>query len=144
MSGTIDYTILAEDGPVTTQAQPSAPGLYVYEQPDTVDVGAACRWRIGHHSGRQVARFRTAGDAHGAVSHLVDLADWTADIDTIKDGVLGDVAARIEFMRVVEDCGGHLGNCTHPEPDPGWLPNGGHAGPMCAYVAGMSSRCTCD
>ncbi len=23
-------------------------------------------------------------------------------------------------------------------------PNGGHTGPMCAYVAGISSRCTCD
>nr|BEK68805.1 hypothetical protein KPHV_60320 [Kitasatospora purpeofusca] len=24
-----------------------------------------------------------------------------------------------------------------------WLPNGGHTDPMCAYVAGISRRCTC-
>jgi hypothetical protein len=144
MSTTVEYTILAEDGPVTVQAEPATPGLYVYEQPASVDVGAPCRWRIGHHGGLQVARFRTADDAHSAALDLADLTDWTASTDIAKGRLLANAADRVELLRIVEDCHGHFGNCAHPEPDPGWLPNGGHTGPMCAYVAGMSSRCTCD
>ncbi|MFE5582510.1 hypothetical protein [Kitasatospora sp. NPDC056531] len=143
MSTTVEYTILAEDGPVTVQAEPATPGLYIYKQPDTVDVGASCRWRIGHHSGVQVARFRTADDARSAVVHLVDWVDWTEDSKILATTIANRSDAP-EFLRIIDDCHGHLGNCAHPEPDSDWLPNGGHTGPMCAYVAGMSARCTCD
>ncbi|MFF9643662.1 hypothetical protein [Kitasatospora aureofaciens] len=45
------------------------------------------------------------------------------------------------------DCptGGWWRHDQHPaDGHDAFPPNGGHTGPMCAYVAGMSSRCTCD
>lgn len=142
MNVTLEHTILAEDGPETVQAQPAAPGLYVYEIPANVDEGAPCRWRLGHHSGLQIARAATAEVAHQMAAALADWVDWTGPADCLKSSILTR-ENREELLHIVEDCGGHFGNCAHPEPEPDWLPNGGHAGPMCAYVAGISSRCSC-
>jgi hypothetical protein len=139
---TVDYTLLANNGPITIQAQPVTPGLYIYEAPDTIDEGAPCRWRLGHHSGRPVARFSTAEDARDAAVSLIDWVDWTGDSAVIA----ANITARpdlTEFLHLLDDARGHVGNCSHPAPETTWLPNGGHTGPMCAYVAGISSRCTC-
>lgn len=141
-TATVDHTILAEDGSFTVQAQLATPGLYVYETPDTVDVGATCRWKLGHHSGHYIARFTNPAAAHAVAAALAGWIDWTGPVDGLKSSVLSR-SDRMEFLRIIEDGHGHLGNCAHPERYPDWLPNGGHTGPMCAYVAGMSSRCTC-
>jgi len=143
---TVTHTILAKDGTETVQAQPATPGLYVYLQPASVDVGASCRWRLGHHSGLQIARFRTPEEAHAAAAAIADLTDWTQDADDIREralGVLSDASKilRLDLLRSVEEAGGHIGNCAHPDAE-GWLPNGGHNSD-CAYVGGISSRCTC-
>lgn len=147
MSTTIEHTILAEDGPEMVQAQPASPGLYVYEIPTNVDEGAPCRWRLGHHSGRQIAKAATAEAAHRVAAAIADWTTWTDEPDTLT-ARLGDLTADPADLRDlqdrVEEAGGHLGNCAHVVPDPDWLPNGGHTGPMCAYVAGISPRCTCD
>lgn len=143
MNATVAYTLLTETGTTTIQAQPATPGLYVYEVPATVDTDTSCLWRLGHHSGRQVARFACVEDARAAVVHLADWTDWTADAETVGKSITAR-ADLAEFLHILDDCRGHVGNCAHPVPDPDWPANGGHAGPMCAYVAGISSRCTCD
>lgn len=148
-TATIDHTILCQAGPVTVEAEPAAPGLYVYEGPDAIS-GGACRWRLGHHSGLQIARFPSSEAAHAAAAELTGFTDWTAPADTLRaDTIARNQTDRMEFLRLIQDAGGHLGdccnagNCARAAPMPDWHPNGGHTGPMCAYVAGMSSRCTC-
>jgi hypothetical protein len=139
---TIPHTIQAEDGPAIVDAQPATPGLYVYRTADTVDVGAVCRWRLGHHSGLQIARFRSAEDAHRGAAMLADWTTWTDDADSLR-GSIASRQDRAEFLLIIQDMGGHVGNCAHPAPDPDWPIRGGH-GESCAYAAGISCRCTCD
>lgn len=140
-TATVAYTLLTEQGSTTIQAEPATPGLYVYETPDTVDIGAPCRWTIGHHTGMQVARFTKPTDAHAVATALADWIDWTGPADCLKRSILSH-SDRMEFLRIVEDGHGHVGNCAHPEPESDWLPNGGHDSD-CAYVGGISRRCTC-
>jgi hypothetical protein len=144
MTTTFPHTILAEDGPETVQAQPATPGLYVYEIPATVDEGAPCRWRLGHHSGRQIAKAPTAEAAHRAAAAIADWTTWTDEPDAITARLIGPGAAptdRRDLQDRAEAAGAHFGNCGWCLIDEGPL-RGGHS-EMCAYVAGISSRCTC-
>lgn len=145
MTTTFPHTILAEEGPETVQAQPASPGLYVYEIPANVDEGAPCRWRLGHHTGLAIARFRTAEGAHRAAAAIADLMAWTDEPDAIKARLIGadaDPADRRDLHDRVEGAGGHFGNCGWCLIDEGPL-RGGHS-ETCAYVAGIGPRCTCD
>lgn len=112
MSTTVEHTILVLDAPVIVQAQQAGPGLYVYEVPDSVDVGAPCRWRVGHHSGLAVARFETAEAAHAGAEAVASWADWTCDADTVRQvGLDRPADERRAILWAVENTGGHLGNC---------------------------------
>lgn len=120
MTAIVALTIQAEDGPETVQAQPATPGLYVYKVPTTVDVGAPCRWRLGHHTGLQVARFRTAEQAHAAAAAVADWATWTDGPDVVQKRCTGpgsDPWAMRDLIDHIEGAGGHLGNCAHPNDD---------------------------
>lgn len=111
---TVTHTIQAQDGPVNVEAQPATPGLYVYQQADTVDVGAACRWRLGHHSGLALARFSTAEQAHTVAAALADWTDWTGDAEALRAKHLRehrDQAALDEYYRLITDAGGHIDKC---------------------------------
>jgi hypothetical protein len=113
VTATITHTILADTGPATVEAQPATPGLYVYQVPDSVDVDAPCRWRLGHHSGLAVARFETAEDALAGAAAVADWTDWTASADAIREaGPTRDDSERRAILWAIEDAGGHLGNCS--------------------------------
>lgn len=123
MTTTVAYTILTAQGAATVQAEPATPGLYVFEVPDSVNIGAPCRWSIGHHSGLQVARFTNPTDAHAAAVALADFLDWTDTADNLKAATLGRPKAdRLEYLRIIEDGGGHLGNCAHYRDEVEYVP----------------------
>ncbi|WP_282204498.1 hypothetical protein [Kitasatospora fiedleri] len=112
-TATIDHIVLCQAGPVTVEAQPATPGLYVYEGPDAIS-GGACRWRLGHHSGLQVARFQTSEAAHAVAAEIADFTDWTAPAAVLKAAATArNQADRLEFLRIVEDGGGHFDTCTN-------------------------------
>lgn len=117
MTTATTYTVLTAEGSVTIDAELAAPGLYVYKQPDHIDPTAPCRWRIGHHSGRYVARFPTAEQARTAAAALAGWVDWTGDSATLGP----EISSRSdlpEFLRALYDNDGHTGNCAHYEDDP--------------------------
>lgn len=55
----------------------STPGLYVVKLPKRFDGSSYLRWRIVHHSGRQIAAARTETRVTDAAAWMATVTDWT-------------------------------------------------------------------
>jgi RecB family exonuclease len=71
--------------PVLVQAVEPAPGLLVY------------LWRLGHHSGLQIAKFGQQADAETAAREIAPLTDWTRSAEDLRanDDLANAVAQHI-------------------------------------------------
>jgi hypothetical protein len=70
-------------------------GLLTYRVHDDIEPDSAYRWRVGHHSGLVVAAGVTEADVIAAVPVLAPLADWTADVATLRDVLPGGPPAGV-------------------------------------------------
>ncbi|EGE40848.1 hypothetical protein GTY83_07310 [Streptomyces sp. SID4928] len=78
--------------PVLVQAIEPEPGLFVYRQPDELlKKGDRYVWRLGHHSGYQIAKFEYPGDADDAAWAIRDITDWTRPVDEIRADTDGGI-----------------------------------------------------
>ncbi|MCX4450627.1 hypothetical protein [Streptomyces sp. NBC_01789] len=77
--------------PVLVQAIEPQPGLFVYQQPtELLKAGDRRVWRLGHHSGYQIAKFENRGDAEDAARSIKHITDWTRPADDIRADTDGE------------------------------------------------------
>ncbi|WP_405461516.1 hypothetical protein OG786_29065 [Streptomyces sp. NBC_00101] len=77
--------------PVLVQAVEPQPGLFVYRQPaELLKAGDQYEWRLGHHSGYQIAKFENPREADDAARAIRDITDWTRPVDDIRADTDGE------------------------------------------------------
>jgi hypothetical protein len=84
--------------PVLVQAVEPAPGLLVYVYPEELrKPGETYLWRLGHHSGLQIAKFGQQADAETAAREIAPLTDWTRSAEDLRanDDLANAVAQHI-------------------------------------------------
>jgi hypothetical protein len=89
--------------PVLVQAEEPVPGLRVYVYPEELrKADDPYIWRLGHHSGLQIAKFEQRSEAEATAEIIAPLTDWTRSAAELRaDKGLGDrVAMRITFDTV--------------------------------------------
>lgn len=85
-------------GPVTVEAQPVAPGLYIHPTSGADNFRPSDQWRLAHHSGLSIGAFPCEELAREAGEDVADLADWTCAAEQLTvPGVvdLDELGARI-------------------------------------------------
>lgn len=80
-----------------------APGLFVFRLPDSHRPSNPCRWRIGHHSGHNLADAMRREDAIRGAEFLATVSDWTQDVETLRASIDPvDLFAKLSFRDCVE------------------------------------------
>ena len=72
-------------GPITVDAHPVTPGLYIHPTSGSDNYRPCDQWRLAHHSGRAVGAFPTEEQARQAGADVADLADWTRSREEIAE-----------------------------------------------------------
>lgn len=99
-----DYTLRTSTGGTYTimLAKEIAPGLHVYRLPAEMHPTSPHRWRVGHDSGLSVADALRREDACAGAELLATIADWTQDIDTLRDTLNPNVLfAKLSYVHCV-------------------------------------------
>lgn len=58
-------------------------GLHIIELPGVFDISSYLRWRLVHHSGRQIAAARTIDRIKDAAGYLEGVTDWSRPVEDI-------------------------------------------------------------
>ena len=103
MSVTHEIQVSKAATPVLVQAEEPVPGLRVYVYPEELrKAGEYYIWRLGHHSGLQIAKFEQRSEAEATAKTIAPLADWTCSAAELRatEGLGDQVAVRITFDTV--------------------------------------------
>lgn len=103
MSVTHEIQVSRTATPALVQAEEPVPGLRVYAYPEELRTADDYYvWRLGHHSGLQIAKFEQRSEAEAAAEMIAPLADWTRSAADLRaaEGLGDRVATRIAFDTV--------------------------------------------
>ncbi|MFF3928172.1 hypothetical protein [Streptomyces hirsutus] len=103
MSVTHEIQVTKTATPALVQAEEPVPGLRVYIYPEELrKAGEYYIWRLGHHSGLQIAKFEQRTEAEAAAEMIAPLTDWTRSSAELRatEGLGDQVAVRITYDTV--------------------------------------------
>lgn len=93
-------------GTIDVEAADAAPGLIVFQAPESLRPESTHRWLLAHSQGRIIAAFESESAATRAAEKVSQVADWTRSVMTVANQISFSLEGGAQaFMQLLRDLG---------------------------------------